>query len=72
MSLITFNAKEYRRPSSMTTPIWIFDYLLSLCIVMSHKLNLRFSDLRNPNYFLIVGVNNRNVINTYRSLGAPV
>ena len=63
MSLITRNAKEYR---SMTAQL-----MSQNLPIVSGPFGI-FCVLRHPNYFVLAGANNRNVIITYRLLAAPV
>ena len=60
MSLITRNAKEYRRQSKYDCTINV-----TKC---TQALPSGFSVLRHPNHLLLAGANNRNVFITYRFL----
>ena len=62
MSLIARNPKEYR---SMTAK-----FMSQNLPIVSGPFGIFV--LRHPNHFELAGVNNRNVIITYRFLAAPV
>ena len=62
MSLIARNPKEYR---SMTA-----QFMSENLPIVSGPFGIFV--LRHPNHFVLAGVNNRNVIITYRFLAVPV